>query len=211
VAKKNKSKNNFILILLIIIAILLFSSKQLEVDGNGNDSGGDNNAAVNGGGGNGGGGGGGTPTAPTPAPSLDCNAVCIRLPHPETGIYFTSGRKITPIDLISCEGAGEWKIQSSGEWCCCSYYVAPPPSDIGCTDNDNTQTDFDNSLKTSSSCVDKLGTHYDNCEEGLLKEWHCPASNLITDVCQETFYNCQNMLGDDYVCGWQKKSCQNVI
>ncbi|MBU1173615.1 MAG: hypothetical protein KKD44_28940 [Proteobacteria bacterium] len=85
------------------------------------------------------------------------------------------------------------EININNDVFCC----AKPTFEVGCNDIDFTKDDFDNSLKTSTSCTDDIATHVDSCSSGLLDEWYCSDA---MDSCKHTFYSCESMLGTGYYC-----------
>jgi len=125
---------------------------------------------------------------------FDCNAFCIAKDYED-------GRSVDDCsycNLINevCEVSGT-PISINLEHCCCRT----EDFEIGCNDNDFTQTSFDTSIMFPGYCIDDLGQHDDACEpDGLLREWSCPEGGDTADTCSYTLLNCKSYLGDDAIC-----------
>ena len=119
---------------------------------------------------------------------------------------YISGREVDSCSYCnSINEICEFNTNNNKVYCCMRESFQ-----IGCNDLDFTKSDFDNSLKTSTSCTDDTGTHVDSCSEGLLDEWYC--TNDATAGCKHTYYNCENMLGAGYYCsGGECKFSQEIV
>ena len=119
--------------------------------------------------------------------------------HRVCGKITNPASQATCDQAISCGTGNECKFGMSGgiggdRWCSCEEVEELV---IGCNDADFTQTNFDDSILTSTHCADALGTHVDSCEGGLLQEWTCPIGG---DTCSNSFANCESFLGDGAYC-----------